>query len=84
MARKRCRPLEVMQRSFWHLMSTHLRTQENIQKSFKGARCSVIAIMAQIHHSEHAKVAYKFENELQDWIDNQQLMLPVLILISCS
>ncbi|MGA7796832.1 MAG: hypothetical protein WCA19_27715 [Candidatus Acidiferrales bacterium] len=48
------------------------RTQENIQRVSR-ALDAAYCHLAQIHH-QSTKGAYKFENELQDWIDNQQLM----------
>lgn len=48
------------------------QTQENIQRvatALNAAYCH----LAQIHH-QSTKGAYRFENKLQDWIDNQQLI----------
>jgi len=48
------------------------QTQENIQRvatALDAAYCH----LAQIHY-QSTKGAYRFENKLQDWIDNQQLM----------
>jgi hypothetical protein len=48
------------------------QTQENVQgvtRALDAAYCH----LAHIHH-ESTKGTYKFDNNLQDWIDNQQLM----------
>lgn len=48
------------------------QTQENLTKVSR-ALDAAYCHLAHIHH-ESTKSVYKFENNLQDWIDNQQLM----------